>query len=815
MSESYVAGEATMTVIVPPGRFVLGILTVLVTAFFVGLSISRLSAPPAVAASAPPMEFSAARAMRYVEAIGQKPHPIGSAEHARVREYIETELTALGFTPEVQVTSVVTQKFGRIQAGTVQNVMARLKGTENGKAVMLMAHYDSVPTSVGASDDGASVAAILETLRALKAGPALKNDVIALFTDGEEVGLLGARAFVDEHPWAKDVGPVLNFEARGTKGPSLMFEASGDNGWLIQQLARSAPAAVTSSLFFEIYKLLPNSTDFGVFKEAGYSGLNFAYTDGYAHYHTLSDSVQNIDQRSLQHQGLYALSLTRALGNGALDQTKARNAVYFGVPGPALIHYSEAWVIPSAVIVCCLLAGVLYLGLRRKQLTISGMLLGFLALFSIVIAAAVVVTIVNLIVRNVHTEYRSILQGTTYNNQVYVIGFVALTLGVALAVNNWFRTKTSTLNLMAGGLLWWAILMGVTSWLVPGASYLFTWPLLFSLIPLGISVLLPAGGARSAKSLTIFSLAAIPGIVLMVPMIYLLSLGLSLNLFRAVLVLIVLLLVLLLPQVDFIAAANKWVLPALALIVGIMFIVEGHRTTHFTTNDPKPTDVFYALDADSGKAVWASSNRPDEWTAQFFPEGSQTSPIPEYLSFPRPFLHAPAPNAELPLPVVSAISDVRENGVRTIAMNIRSQREAPLISLSVESDIEITGATINGKRIAHQSAATPPAPQIPAGPLGGRPGEMRRPPWGFSYFAPPQRGIDVELETKSLEGVRIRVLEQSFGLPGTLLSSLKPRPDYMMPTPYPFSPYSDSTLVSKHFNFYAPGENPAVTGKRF
>jgi len=296
--------------------------------------------------------------------------------------------------------------------------------------------------------------------------------------------------------------------------------------------------------------------------------------------------------------------------------------------------------------------------------------------------------------------------------------------------------------------------------------------------------------------------------VLLAPIIYLLSLGLSLSLFRAVLVLIVLLFGLLLPQLEFVPVANKWILPAMSLLIGLIFLVAGHRTTRFTKNDPKPTDVFYALNGNSGKAVWASSNSADEWTAQFFPEGSETGPIPEYLSFPRGFLHAAAPSVDLALPLVSPVSDVIVNGLRTITVNVRSQRRAPIVSVSVESDTEIVGATINGKHIVQQSSTTQAALQIPGPPMGGKMGEMRRPPWGFSYYAPPEGGIDLALETKSHENVRIRVMEQSFGLPESLLKDLKPKPDYMMPTPYPFSPYADSTLVSKYFSLTVPGEKP-------
>ena len=145
--------------------------------------------------------------MTYVKVIAQKPHPAGSAEHKAIRDYLLNELSRTGLSPTVQKTVVLRPTPGTpFHVGTVENVVARLEGTNNSKAVVLIGHYDSVPTSPGASDDGSAVAAMLETLRALRAGERLKNDVIFLFTDAEEVGLMGARAFINEHPWAKDIG---------------------------------------------------------------------------------------------------------------------------------------------------------------------------------------------------------------------------------------------------------------------------------------------------------------------------------------------------------------------------------------------------------------------------------------------------------------------------------------------------------------------------------------------------------------------------------------------------------------------------------
>ncbi|MCA1593909.1 MAG: M20/M25/M40 family metallo-hydrolase [Acidobacteria bacterium] len=333
--------------------------------------------------SAAPTEFSSGRAMKHLRAIAQKPHPTGSQEHERVREYIVAELSAHGLEPSVQEATVVLKDYGNgrpVPAGTVRNVVARMKGTDNSTALMLAAHYDSVPTAPGASDDGAGVVTLLETLRALKAGPPLKNDVIFLFTDGEELGLLGAHAFVAEHPWMRDVGLVLNFEARGAGGPSMMFETSEGNGTLIRELARTAPHVVASSLMYAVYKRLPNDTDMTVFKEAGAAGLNFAYADRITSYHTQLDSVSEIDERSLQHHGSYALALSRGFGGLDLRETRAHDSVYFNVLGDFFASYSEAWVVPLTLLVMAVFLGVMFLGWKKKRITLKGLAGGFVLL---------------------------------------------------------------------------------------------------------------------------------------------------------------------------------------------------------------------------------------------------------------------------------------------------------------------------------------------------------------------------------------------------------------------------------------------------
>jgi acetylornithine deacetylase/succinyl-diaminopimelate desuccinylase-like protein len=204
-------------------KVLLGMVTLGFSAGLGLLSIFSL-VPPDINTNAPATEFSSARAREYLKAIAVKPHPIGSPAHAEVRDYILGELVKMGLQPQLQKTTAVNTRWGSsYRAATVQNIVAKLEGTANTRAVLLVAHYDAAPHSLGASDDGAAIVSLLETLRALKASGPLKNDVIFLATDGEEIGLLGAIAFVQQHPWAKDVGIVLNFEARGDHGPSIML----------------------------------------------------------------------------------------------------------------------------------------------------------------------------------------------------------------------------------------------------------------------------------------------------------------------------------------------------------------------------------------------------------------------------------------------------------------------------------------------------------------------------------------------------------------------------------------------------------------
>jgi hypothetical protein len=282
--------------------------------------------------------------MVHVAEIARMPHPVGSAEHDRSRDYILGEFQKLGLESQLETGTGEFSGKGYHASGPVENIVARLPGTANTRPVMLAAHYDSVKTGPGAGDDGHAVGVLIETLRALRSGPPLRNDVIFLITDGEERGLLGASLFMREHPWRHDPGVVLNFEARGTGGPSYMFETSSGNAWMIRALQAAVPRAEATSVAYEIYRRMPNDTDLSVFKGGGLAGMNFAFIEHPEFYHRPQDDVAHLDRRSVQEQGRYALSLTRVFGNQDLTAPHSGDAVYFPTRLTSLIVYPAFWV---------------------------------------------------------------------------------------------------------------------------------------------------------------------------------------------------------------------------------------------------------------------------------------------------------------------------------------------------------------------------------------------------------------------------------------------------------------------------------------
>ncbi|WP_433948267.1 M20/M25/M40 family metallo-hydrolase [Brevundimonas diminuta] len=325
------------------------------------LAVWTTQAPKPRAADAPAVAFSAARAMTDIEQIARAPHPVGSPEHARVRAYLSVRLTQLGLEVSKQAGPLSPASVKRLaRAGgdpaAANNQAVNLIGVLPGKdrsqpAVMLMAHYDTVVGSPGAADDSAGVAAILETVRAIKARGPVERDLVVLLTDAEELGLGGARVFFGCHPLRDRIGAVVNLEARGGGGRAAMFETGREAGPTVQLFRRAAARAdggtTATSIAAFMYERMPNGTDFTVPKDRGIGGLNLAFIGRPDQYHSANATPANLDRGAVQHLGSQALEAADALARASSLPAKGENLVYSDVFGRWMIAHAQGtgWVL--------------------------------------------------------------------------------------------------------------------------------------------------------------------------------------------------------------------------------------------------------------------------------------------------------------------------------------------------------------------------------------------------------------------------------------------------------------------------------------
>lgn len=313
----------------------------LVIALLVMFGVMRSFNPPSpVGADSADVVFSAIRAEAILRDLLQEnePHVAGSLLNAEVRDRVLAHFKAAAYQPEIQSRFQCNPVFG--SCSPIENIIAVKAGSEGQDAVLVTAHYDSGWAGPGAADDGAGVAAILEIARMAADYPPFKNDIIFLLTDSEENGLIGARAFADHHPLFKKVKAVINLEARGVTGSSSMFETGEGNRSIIRLYAKNIERPSANSLVYEIYKRMPNDTDYSVYKGEGVMGLNFAFAEGVALYHSVRDDPDHLDLGSMQHHGDNTWSMVNALGDRNLSRIASKeNAGFIDVFSKWIIHY--------------------------------------------------------------------------------------------------------------------------------------------------------------------------------------------------------------------------------------------------------------------------------------------------------------------------------------------------------------------------------------------------------------------------------------------------------------------------------------------
>ena len=363
-----------------------------------------------------------------------------------------------------------------------------------------MAHYDTFPATPGANDNSSAVAALLETARALTASTQLDEDIILLFTDAEEpAGRAGANLFLRQHPRAAEIGFVVNFEALGGSGPSLLVETNGPTGWVVGEYAAGVSRPVGYSFSAEITKLIGEvGTDFDPFRAAGIPGVHVVYMRGSSIYHTPADDLASVSWASLQHHGETALGMVRQLdASGLATRSEADAVVYFSLR-PWLVRYPTGWSLPLAVLALVLFGAAVRRAdiavrelVRRAAQHLAGVLLATLAATALWLAVA---------------ASRSITRCSAR---------LSLPLGPP-PCGDPNPSLTTRSGFGRGGLFpvlaAWIVLALTTAPTVPGISYLFVWPAL-----IGAIVTLWSGGDEPRWQMLRYTLVAATTVLLLSP----------------------------------------------------------------------------------------------------------------------------------------------------------------------------------------------------------------------------------------------------------------------------------------------------------
>jgi hypothetical protein len=622
------------------------------------------------------------------------------------------------------------------------------------------------------------------------AGPQPVNDLVFLFTDGEEACLCGAEAFVSQDPLAADGGIALNFESRGSSGPAVMFETNRGNADVVGLYGNAVPYPVATSFAVEVYRLLPSDTDFTPFRESGiFTGLNTAYIDGSAVYHTPQDKPSYMDLSSLQHHGSNALALARAFGDAdiaALQQPTSGDSTYF----PALdglVRY-PGWLVWPLAILAMLAVGALAVLIRQRGLAgwprmAAGLGVGIVPL----VLAPVVAQVLWTLLVAVRPGYVNMID--PWWPGWFRASVVALVVVVVLTWYGLLRRPVGPWALLIGALTWLGLLGVVLAVVAPGGSYLASLPALAAAIAGVVALTVPSPWVRAIAAL----LGGAIAVVILAPTVYLFfpALGLATGaagaLFSAMLVLA------LLPVIELIypelpvrdgqpdpvseqlseqqpqqppsqqVSRHRWWSAAPALVAGlaaVVFLATGLAVDHFDEAHPAPVELAYLMDTDSGRAHWVSTDQhPGEWLDQYVTESDADSAAAAAGGlFGDDVRTGPAQAADLPAPTVAVISDATAPAGgdlperRQLTLELNSERAARLIYLELP-DADVEKATVDGR-------------DVPLDELTG--------PFGLVFHAPPADGLRVELEIRTTGPTTVRVADGTDGLDG--LPGFTPRP---------------------------------------
>jgi hypothetical protein len=754
-------------------KYFSGVASFVFVLFLVWLSFDSLLPSEAASINAPATEFSAQRALIPLQEIAKAPHYHGTKEHTRVGYFIISELEKLGLETQLQEAFILSNNNKRLVRP--KNIVARLKGTGKGKSLVLLSHYDSalVP-SFGASDAGSGVVTILESLRAYNArGEKPINDIIVVFTDAEEIGLVGASLFVEKHPWAKNVGLVLNFEARGSGGPSNMIvETNGGNTNLIKAFAAADVCyPVASSLMYSVYKMLPNDTDSTIFREDGdIESMFFAFIDDHNDYHTDNDTVENLDIETLQHQGSYLLPLLHYFAVSDLSSLKTEDdLVYVNMPVVTFIYYPFSWILPMLCLAFVLFFIIVGYGFSKHKLNLIGVLNGFFPLLLSLTICGILGFFGWKFLTNIYPQYQEVQHGFKYNGHAYIGFFVSLCLDILFRMYSYFGKRNSVVNLVAAPLFLWLVVNVLVFVFLKGAAF-FIIPVFFGLLSWFLLL------RFETPRLVVMALLGAPGVFIFAPLIQFFPVGLGSDHIVISCVFTVLLFGLLLSVFGFYKL--KKVLSYLFFALAVVFFIVAHTQSSFSQIRQKPNSLSYYNNIDTKEAYWVSYDKIlDPWTTRYlgkdpksasaYIESAAGSKYNTSYSFA-----AKAPVVAIPEFKLTINQNSTYKGMREVRFTIIPQRDAHQIRLYTDKEVVFSSLQFNGVPVSTSDS-------LKLGSLNRPTDELLR------YYIADSDSLEVSYTLPENEPSPIfKVHEYVFDLMSNPLLEIQPRAKDMMPKPF-------------------------------
>jgi hypothetical protein len=698
---------------------------------------------------APPTVFSAQRAAAILrDLVGNGiPHPIGSAADAQLREAIVQRLSALGYRSELQSGWVCDEG----ACGNPVNIIARLGGdSEDRSTILLVGHYDSVPAGPGASDDGAAVASMLEIARILRALPAPRHPIVLLFTDGEEAGLLGASLFVRGGS-SGHVKAAVNMEARGTSGPSLMFETGAANTWLMHLYQSAIARPLTNSLFYVVYKLLPNDTDFTVFKAAGYQGFNFAYIGNVGRYHTPLDSAANADASSIQHQGDNALAALLALANAPTLDPNSGESVFFDGFSRTLIAWPAAYTLPAALLALILLLAESAVLLRKGAVTWRQALWGWVA--TVCTLGLGVALCSGLLALGVGLHKVPSLEGSSWISQPLPMHITATAIALLAAggVGLCLTRRAHFWGFWMAAALQIVVLCVISAVVVPGASFPFLLTAAAAgvgALPFTVSLLKSEAPKAWASDLA----ATLPALVLFgaeFPLLQFLYMALGSLAWPLSTLLLSIGTASLLPLLARASGTARRIVVALAALTALGGAIAALRVPAYSADWPERVNLEYWLDVDTGESHYLARCDSLRLPATLAAAAHfEPIPRPRFAGSASRAFYADAPPVALAPPELTSAESAGTGAARYL-LHLRSARgatEAIVVFPTAAQVEEIELAAVQG-------------------PVRAKTRRLRSGATLLDVVGLPAAGVDFSFDAAGAAPIKVQVFDQSYDFP--------------------------------------------------